>query len=73
MTREDMVSNLIQVCYTLAGHVVRTGKMINAYRILVGKTDGKRPRGRQRLRWKNNFKMDFMRTGSEGVDWSCLA
>jgi hypothetical protein len=29
------------------------------YRALVGKPDGKRPLGRQRLRWEDNIKMDF--------------
>jgi hypothetical protein len=31
----------------------------NAYRILVGKPDGKRPLGRPRRRWMNNIKMDL--------------
>jgi hypothetical protein len=32
---------------------------MNAYRILVGKPEGKRPLGRQRLRWAYNIKMDL--------------
>jgi hypothetical protein len=31
----------------------------NAYRILVGKPEGKRPLGRRRRRWMNNIKMDL--------------
>jgi hypothetical protein len=31
----------------------------NAYRILVGKHEGKRPLGRPRLRWVDNIKLDF--------------
>jgi hypothetical protein len=31
----------------------------NAYRILVGKSEGKRPLGRPRCRWMNKIKMDF--------------
>jgi hypothetical protein len=31
----------------------------NAYRILVGKPDGKRPLGRPRRNWVNNIKMDL--------------
>jgi hypothetical protein len=31
----------------------------NAYRILVGKQEGKRPPGRLRRRWENNIKMDL--------------
>jgi hypothetical protein len=32
----------------------------NAYRILVGKPEGKRPPGRPRRRWVDNIKMDLM-------------
>jgi hypothetical protein len=34
-----------------AGHVARMGEKKNAYRILVGKPQGKRPLGRPRCRW----------------------
>jgi hypothetical protein len=34
-----------------AGHVAHVGKMRNAYKILVGKPEGKRPLGRPRHRW----------------------
>jgi hypothetical protein len=39
-----------------AGHVARMGKTRNAYRILVGKPEGKRPLGRPRCRWVCNIK-----------------
>jgi hypothetical protein len=42
-----------------AGHVERMGETRNAYRILVGKPEGKRPLGRPRRRWVDNIKMDF--------------
>jgi hypothetical protein len=35
-----------------AGHVARMGEKRNAYRILVGKPEGKRPLGRPRRRWE---------------------
>jgi hypothetical protein len=35
------------------------GKKMNAYRILVGKPEGKRPLGRPRRRWVDNIKMDL--------------
>jgi hypothetical protein len=35
------------------------GETRNAYRILVGKPEGKRPLGRPRRRWVNNIKMDL--------------
>jgi hypothetical protein len=34
-----------------AGHVARMGEKRNAYRILVGKLEGKKPRGRPRHGW----------------------
>jgi hypothetical protein len=40
-------------------HVARTRAKRNAYRILVGKTEGKRPVGRPTRRWVENIKMDL--------------
>jgi hypothetical protein len=42
-----------------AGHVACKGEKRNAYRILVGKPEGKRPLGRPKRRWEDNIKMDF--------------
>jgi hypothetical protein len=42
-----------------AGHVARMGEKWNAYRLLVGKPEGKRPLGRPRRRWVNNIRMDL--------------
>jgi hypothetical protein len=47
--------------------------MRNAYRILVGKPEGKRPRWRHRRRWEYNIRMDLKEIGWEGVDWMHLA
>jgi hypothetical protein len=41
----------------------------NAYRILVGKPDGKRPLKRPRRRWVGNIKMDLREIGWGGMDW----
>jgi hypothetical protein len=38
-----------------AGHVARMGETRNAYRVLVGKPEGKRPLGRPRRRWVDNI------------------
>jgi hypothetical protein len=46
---------------------------MNAYRILVGKLEGKRPLGRPRRRWENNIKMDLREIGWGGMDWVDLA
>jgi hypothetical protein len=35
----------------------------NAYRLLVGKPEGRRPLGRPRRRWVNNIKMDLVEVG----------
>jgi hypothetical protein len=51
-----------------AGHVARMGKR-NAYRILVGKSEGKRPLGRPRYRWVDNIKMDLREVAWDCMDW----
>jgi transcription termination factor 2 len=56
-----------------AGHVTRMGQMRNFYKVLVGKTDGKRPLGIPRRRWKDNIKMYLRKIGLEGVDWIHVA
>jgi hypothetical protein len=38
-----------------AGYVARMGDRRGAYRVLVGKLEGKRPLGRHRCRWKDNI------------------
>jgi hypothetical protein len=52
-----------------AGHVARMEAKRNACRILVGKTEGKRPPGRPRRRWVYNIKIDLREIGWNGVDW----
>jgi hypothetical protein len=56
-----------------AGRVARTGTKKNAYRILVGKAEGKRSLGRPRRRWEDNIKMDYREIGWRGMDWTDLA
>jgi hypothetical protein len=56
-----------------AGHVARMGAKRNAYRILVGKPEGKRPRGRIKRGWENNIRMDLREIGWGGMDWINLA
>jgi hypothetical protein len=51
-----------------AGHVARI-----AYRLLVGKPEGKRPRGRPRRRCVDNIRMDLGEVGCGDVDWIGLA
>ena len=51
-----------------AGHVVRMGEGRGVHRVLVGKPEGKKPLGRPRHRWEENFKMDLQEVGGVG-DW----
>jgi len=44
-----------------------------AYTVLVGKPEGKRPFGRPRIRWEDNMKTDFHDMECGGVDWIDLA
>ncbi|KAJ4446308.1 hypothetical protein ANN_13003 [Periplaneta americana] len=56
-----------------AGHVARMGESRNAYRVLVGKPEGKRPLERPRRRWKDDIKMDLREVGYDDRDWINLA
>jgi hypothetical protein len=49
------------------------GEKRNAYRLLVGKPEGKRPLGRPRHRWVDNIEMDLGEVGWCNVDWIGLA
>jgi hypothetical protein len=57
----------------MGGACSTNGEKRNAYRILVGKSEGKRPLGRPKRRYVDNIKMD--RRGIEwgSVDWIDLA
>jgi hypothetical protein len=56
-----------------AGHVARMVDKRNAYRILVGKPEGRRPLGRPRRRRVNNIKMNLKEIGLVGMNWTNLA
>jgi hypothetical protein len=55
-----------------AGHVACMGDGRGAYRVLVGRPEGKRPLGRTRRRWEDNIKMDLGKIGIDGVTWIWL-
>jgi hypothetical protein len=56
-----------------AGHVARMGEDRGVYRVLVGKTEGKRPLGRPRRRWEDNIKIALQEDGGGRGDWMELA
>ena len=45
----------------------------NAYRVLVGKPESKRPLGRPRRTWEDIIKMDLREVGCDPGDWIALA
>ena len=56
-----------------AGHVAQMRDERGVYRILVGRSLGKRPLGRPRRRWEDNIKMDLQEVRCGGMDWIELA
>jgi hypothetical protein len=56
-----------------AGHVALMGEGRGVYRVLVGKSEGKRPLERPRRRWEDNNKMDLREIESDGTKWILLA
>jgi hypothetical protein len=55
-----------------AGHVARMGEKRNAYRLLMGKPEGKRSLGTPRRRWVD-IRMDHGEVGWSDADWIGLA
>jgi hypothetical protein len=49
------------------------GEKTNAYRLLMGKPEGRRPLGRSRRSWLDNIRMDLVEVGWGDVDWISLA
>jgi hypothetical protein len=59
--------------YKIGGVYITNGVTRNAYTILVGKPEGKKPIGRQRRKWVDNIKMDLRESEWVGIDWIDLA
>jgi hypothetical protein len=55
------------------GLVARMGEKRNAYRLLVGKPEGRRPLGRPRRMWLDNIRTDLVEVGWCDVDRIALA
>ncbi|KAJ4437765.1 hypothetical protein ANN_13703, partial [Periplaneta americana] len=69
----DIIRNIKSRRLRWAGHVARMGESRNAYRVLVGRPEGKRPLGRPRRWWEDNIKMDLREVGYDDRDWINLA
>jgi hypothetical protein len=63
------IIRIIKSMMRWAGHVARIGEKRDAYRLLVGKPEGKRPLRRQIWRWVDNIKKDIGEVGWGDVDW----
>jgi hypothetical protein len=50
-------------------HIARIVEKRNAYKISVGKPEGKRPLGRSRRKWVYNIKMKLREIGWGSMDW----
>jgi hypothetical protein len=57
----------------MSGACSTNGEKRNAYKLLVGNPEGKRPLGRPKHRWVNNIRMDLVEVGWGNVDWIGLA
>jgi hypothetical protein len=57
----------------MGGACSTNGEKMNAYRILVGKPEGRRPLGRPRRRREDSIKTDLREIGWGGMDWIDLA
>ena len=51
------------------GHAARMGEERGAYRVLLGKPEGRSPLGRSRRRWVDNIRMDLQEVGCGYMDW----
>jgi hypothetical protein len=49
------------------------GEGRGVYRVLVGRSEGKRPLGRPRRRWEDNIKIDVREIEIDGANWIQLA
>jgi hypothetical protein len=57
----------------MGGACSANGEKRNAYRVLVGEPEGKRPLERRRRRWADNIRMDLGEVGWGDVEWIGLA
>jgi hypothetical protein len=69
LTRVPSITRIMKSRRRLAGECSTNGERRNAYRLLVGKPEGRRPLGRPKRRWMDNIGMDLVEVGCGDVDW----
>jgi hypothetical protein len=69
----DIVRQVKSMRMRWAGHVARMGEERKVYKVLVGKSDGKRLLGRPRSRWEDGVRMNLRDIGLGDVDWILLS
>ncbi|KAJ4452085.1 hypothetical protein ANN_03601 [Periplaneta americana] len=69
----DIISNIKSRRLRWAGHVAHMGESRNAYRVLVGRPEGKIPLGRPRRRWEDYIKLGLREVGYDDREWINLA
>jgi hypothetical protein len=67
------VVNFIHVLDEMGRSCSMNGEKRNAYSLLLGKSEVKRPLGRPRRGWVDNIRMDLGEVGWGDVDWNGLA
>jgi hypothetical protein len=69
--------NIVRVIKSMkmrwVGHVARVGEGRGVCRVLIGRSEGKRPLGRPRRRWEDNIKLDLREIGIDRANWIRLA
>jgi len=55
------------------GHVAHMGEGRRFYRVLVGRSEGKKPLGRLRRKLEDKIKMDLREIGTDRANWIRLA
>ena len=53
----------------MAGHVARMEEGRSAFKVLTGKSTGKRPLGRPRRIWEDNIRMALIEVGINAGNW----
>jgi hypothetical protein len=60
---QQLLTSALKETVWRVGYVACMGEMRSAYKVLVGKLEGKRQLGKPRHRWEDNIKMDLREIG----------